>query len=58
MIGSWGSGYKEFEEAIELLPKLDVSELLNCKIPFENFGEACVNFRQRDYLKILLKVGN
>lgn len=56
VIGSVGSGGEDFEEAIRLLPKLDVRSFLGCVVPFEQFKPAWEKFRTAGQLKILLEV--
>jgi threonine dehydrogenase-like Zn-dependent dehydrogenase len=56
IIGSSGSTPQDFEDAIALLPRLDVDLLLQCVFPLEQFHEALETFKQRRYLKVMLEV--
>ena len=56
VVGSVGSSSQEFEEAIRLLPELDLEPYLQCILPLDRFREGWENFRQRKHLKILLEV--
>lgn len=57
IVGSVGSGPKEFEEAIRILPELDVDAFLECLLPLDQFEKAWDLFRERRHLKIILETG-
>ncbi len=56
VVGSVGSGKEDFEEAIRLLPKLDLRGFLDCVVPFEQFKTGWEKFRGVGQLKVLLEV--
>lgn len=56
VVSSSGSTPKEYEEALALLPQLNVDLLLECVFPMEQFREALQTFEQRRYLKVMLEV--
>lgn len=58
IVGSTGSNYPDLQEAMELLPKLDVEHYLECVMPLENYQEAWESVEQRKHLKVILKIDN
>lgn len=56
VIGSVGSSAQEFEEALQLLPQIDMNRFLQCVYPLEKFQAAWEAFRERRYLKVLLEI--
>ncbi|KIL97791.1 hypothetical protein CCC_00852 [Paramagnetospirillum magnetotacticum MS-1] len=58
VVGSVGSTAEDFEEAIRLMPSLDLSPLLACHLPLERFAEGWELARGGSRLKIILDVGD
>lgn len=56
IVGSSGSTPQDFEDAIALLPHLDIDLLLQSAFPLEKFQDALETFKQRQYLKVMLEV--
>jgi threonine dehydrogenase-like Zn-dependent dehydrogenase len=56
IVGSVGSRPEDFEEAIALLPKLDLSHCAQKIVPLDAYDEAFAVTRTREYLKVLLEV--
>ncbi len=56
IVGSVGSGAADFDEAIRILPALDVTGYFQCVLPLSEFEAAWSRFAQKDVLKILLEV--
>ncbi len=56
VVGSVGSTAEDFAEAIRLMPSLDLSPLLACRLPLESFAEAWDLARSGARLKIILDV--
>jgi threonine dehydrogenase-like Zn-dependent dehydrogenase len=56
VVSSVGSTSQDFEEAIQLLPKLDMNAYLQCILPLDRFREAWEAFRQPRHLKVMLEV--
>ncbi|MEE8115442.1 MAG: alcohol dehydrogenase catalytic domain-containing protein, partial [Nitrososphaerales archaeon] len=56
IIGSVGSSGEDFEEAIRLLPKLDLAPFVERVLPLEQFQIGWAETRERRYLKVLLEV--
>ena len=56
IVGSVGCSSQEFEEALKLLPELDVAVHLQCILPLDQFREGWEIVRQRKHLKVLLAV--
>jgi 2-desacetyl-2-hydroxyethyl bacteriochlorophyllide A dehydrogenase len=56
VVGSVGSSSQEFEEAIQLLPELDVNAYLQCILPLERYRDGWEAFREGKHLKVLLAV--
>ena len=54
IIGSVGSTAADFQAAIELLPKLDLSEHLKCQLPLAEFEDGWHKARNGDVLKVIL----
>jgi D-arabinose 1-dehydrogenase-like Zn-dependent alcohol dehydrogenase len=57
VVGSIGSSSQEFEEALRLLPQLNVDAYLQRILPLDQFRKGWEDVRQRAYLKVLLEVG-
>lgn len=56
VIGSVGSTARDFEEAIALLPRLDLAPLLACAMPLARYAEAWETSRKGEALKVILDV--
>lgn len=56
IVGSVGSGPLEFQQAIDLLPLLDVEELLQCILPMSEVAKGFDIFKNRQYLKVILQM--
>ena len=56
VIGSVGSSRRDFEEAIQAIPRLDLTQFTSKIFPLKEFREAWDAFRSGKYLKILLEV--
>ena len=56
IVGSVGSDAETFEEAIDLLYKLDLSAYLQHSLPLEQFRKGWDDLRKRKGLKVLLTV--
>ena len=56
IIGSAGGGPEEFEEALRVLPDIDLDIYLQCILPLEKYRDAWTTFQQRKHLKVLLAV--
>lgn len=56
IVGSVGSSAREFDEALQLLPRLKMDELLARSYSLEEFEAAWQAFRSRKYLKVLLEI--
>jgi threonine dehydrogenase-like Zn-dependent dehydrogenase/glycosyltransferase involved in cell wall biosynthesis len=54
IVGSVGSTAADFDAAIRLLPELDLSEHLKCRLPLESFEEGWRLARNGDVLKVIL----
>ena len=54
VVGSVGSTSQEYEEALGLLPELDVEALLQCVLPLGQFRQGWDHFQQREHLKVML----
>ena len=54
VVGSLGSSSADFEQALKLLPTLDLDLYLQCVLPLNQYREAWELFRQRKHLKVLL----
>lgn len=54
VVGSVGSTAQDFAEAIRLMPLLDLSPLLACRMPLASFAEAWDLARSGSRLKIIL----
>jgi 2-desacetyl-2-hydroxyethyl bacteriochlorophyllide A dehydrogenase len=52
--GSVGSTAEDFEEAIKLLPKLNLEPYFQCPMPLEDFQAAWKKSKQGDVLKVIL----
>lgn len=57
VVGSVGSSREDFVEAIEFLPQLDLALFTQKAFPLEHFEQAWTAFRERQYLKVQLAVG-
>ncbi len=55
VVGSVGSSSAEFEEAIQLLPQVDVRPFLRKVLPLEDVQTAWTLARARSYLKVVLQ---
>jgi 2-desacetyl-2-hydroxyethyl bacteriochlorophyllide A dehydrogenase len=56
IVGSVGSGSKDFRNAIELIPHLELDRHLQQVLPLARFEEAWTMARKHECFKILLKV--
>ena len=56
VVGSVGCGSEDFEEALRLLPELDLDPYLQRILPVNEFREAWEDLRQQKHLKVLLAV--
>jgi 2-desacetyl-2-hydroxyethyl bacteriochlorophyllide A dehydrogenase len=56
VVGSVGSGPRDFEDAICMLPKLDTTAFLRSVVPFADFREAWEIARTPRFLKTILQV--
>jgi (R,R)-butanediol dehydrogenase/meso-butanediol dehydrogenase/diacetyl reductase/L-iditol 2-dehydrogenase len=56
VIGSVGSAAADFQEAIELLPRLDLTPFLQKTLPLERYQEAWELFHTRQFLKVMMAV--
>jgi 2-desacetyl-2-hydroxyethyl bacteriochlorophyllide A dehydrogenase len=56
IIGSLGSGAAEYDEALGLLPTLQLDAFLQHELPLERYAEAWAGFRGQPGLKTLLRV--
>lgn len=56
IVGSVGSGSKDFRNAIDLIPHLELAPYLRKVLPLARFDEAWMMARRHEALKILLKV--
>jgi len=54
VVGSVGSTAVDFEDAIRLLPDLDLDEFFKCRMPLEDFEKAWETSRNGDALKVIL----
>ena len=54
VIGSVGSTAVDFEDAIRLLPDLDLDEFFKCRMPLEDFEKAWETSRNGNALKVIL----
>jgi hypothetical protein len=57
IVGSVGSSAAEFEEALGLLPNLDLSLFTQRYFALEEFAAAWECFQRREVLKVQLAVG-
>jgi 2-desacetyl-2-hydroxyethyl bacteriochlorophyllide A dehydrogenase len=57
IVGSVGSGSKDFRNAIDLIPHLELAPYLQTVLPLARFDEAWTMARKHQALKVLLKVG-
>lgn len=55
IFGSLGASPEDFEEALELLPKIDTRAFFQAIMPLENFNEAWQLHKSAKHLKIILK---
>lgn len=55
IVGSAGCGREDFQEALALLPALELSPLLGCAFPLEEFKDAWSTFRANSHLQVLLQ---
>ena len=58
VVGSVGSTSQEYEEALKLLPQINVDALLQCILPLDQYRQGWDHFRQHNYLKVLLSLGD
>jgi threonine dehydrogenase-like Zn-dependent dehydrogenase len=56
IVGSVGSSAREFREAIDIVPRLDLRQFAGKIFPLEEFREAWEESRSRRCLKVLLEV--
>ena len=56
IVGSVGSSARDFDEAIQTIPKLDLKPFTSKVFPFKEFREAWDAFRSGEHLKILLEI--
>lgn len=56
VVGSVGSSATDFEEAIRLLPRLDLGPFLTRSVPLARFQEAWDLFHTRNVLKVMIEV--
>ncbi len=56
LVGSVGSGVAEMEEALGVLPSLELGAYLQDIVPLADFQSALTRARLRDHLKTLLQV--
>ena len=56
VVGSVGSSGADFEEALATHPRLDISPLLQCVYPLEEFAHAWNAVRSRTHMKVMLRV--
>jgi 2-desacetyl-2-hydroxyethyl bacteriochlorophyllide A dehydrogenase len=56
VVGSVGSTSDDFDEAIKLLPELELDEFFKCRMPLEEFEKAWQTSRNGDVLKVILDV--
>jgi threonine dehydrogenase-like Zn-dependent dehydrogenase len=56
IIGSVGSSAVDFRESIGLLPRLDLTPLLQKTLPLDDYAKAWELFHTRRYLKIMMAV--
>ncbi len=57
IVGSVGSSARHFRQAIELLPRLPLDAYLQNVMPLSSYAEAWRRVRDRNCLKVLLRVG-
>ena len=57
VVGSMGSNPAELEQAIQLLPELDLQLFTECVVPLSDYRRAWDLFRQRKHLKVILDIG-
>ena len=57
IIGSVGSSSRNFEQALDLLPELDLEPFLQKTLPLEDYEEAWRLCRAGEYLKVMLNPG-
>ena len=56
VIGSVGSASEDFDEAVRLLPSLDLAPYFQCSLPLEKFARGWQINRSGDVLKVLFDV--
>jgi len=56
VVGSVGSSSAEFEEALQVLPRLPLEPFLGHILPLEEFKKAWECSLRRDHLKTLIEV--
>lgn len=56
VVGSVGSGPEDFDEAIRLLPNLDLDAFFQCVLPLERFRDAWDIARRGESLKVILEI--
>ncbi|MBI5631778.1 MAG: alcohol dehydrogenase catalytic domain-containing protein [Elusimicrobia bacterium] len=56
LIGSVGSGARDFKEALEILPRLDLSLFFGPEFPLEDYEKAWAAARAKTSLKVALRV--
>jgi threonine dehydrogenase-like Zn-dependent dehydrogenase len=56
IVGSVGSTSQDFDDAIRMLPRIDTKPFLQSVFPLERFADAWTATRNRQHLKVMLKV--
>jgi len=56
VIGSVGSSSRDFDEALTLLPQLDLGEFIGARYPLDQFEQAWDRLRLKQDLKVILQV--
>jgi threonine dehydrogenase-like Zn-dependent dehydrogenase len=56
IVGSVGREQADVEEALELLPRLELEPFLQHVVPFERFTDAWQSVRKDEYLKTMLEI--
>ncbi len=57
VVGSVGSSKEDFQDAIKLLPSLNLAPYFKCIMSLDEFDAAWGKSRQGDVLKVILKIG-
>ncbi len=56
IVGSVGSAGEDFDEALAVLPKIDISAFVRRQFPLDQYAAALAAARERRQLKVILKV--